>query len=388
MFINKEHLPQVLNSDDYTSARQFQREREAMLLPVWQLVGATSNLRNDGDFLTLELLGHPLIVWNSGGAYHTFLNVCPHRFSRIKGQTRGCAPNRLQCQYHGWEFDDRGHTRKIPDAPSFKPMTQGTLGLKKYRTETCGQLIYMNFTDEGPSLREYLGEVYPFAEESCSQDRLLVKTFVFDCEVNWKIRAENSLESYHLSQVHRKTFGMTPEPEICFHELNPTWTLVRTYQQAARPWQRKLDDLAQRLAHMENKGEYRHYIVYPNLIFSRTRMFSCAEAICPVSATRTRNVLILFSHKSRSGKLTSRILCKVLAAVGRWYVYRAAMEDMAIIKEVQVGHMSAQRPSEGVISVREERCFHFQEYVRNATRPPLRRTVAVTGNPPSRRVSS
>ncbi len=369
MFVNTEHLPQVLNSDDYTSPEQFQREMDALFLPSWQLVGTKSDLPNDGDFQTLQLLGQPLIVWNSGGAYHTFLNVCPHRFSRIKGEQHGCSPDRLQCQYHAWEFDDAGHTRKIPDAPSFKPMTQGALGLQKYRTETCGQLIFANLTDEGPSLAEYLGEVYDFAAEFCSEHRTLAASAEFEYDVNWKIKVENSLESYHLTQVHKGTFGRTPEPEICFHELKPRWTGFKTFQPAATPWQRRLDDLTHRLAHTENTNEFRHYIVYPYIMFGRARLFSWVEALYPISATRTHNVMKLFSHKSRSGKLSSRILCKILAVWGKRYFTRVAFEDLHIIQEVQAGHMSARRPSEGVVSIREERCFHFQEYVKNATRP-------------------
>ncbi|MEX2285875.1 MAG: aromatic ring-hydroxylating dioxygenase subunit alpha [Planctomycetaceae bacterium] len=369
MFVNKEHLPQVLTSDDYKCPKHFEREMETMFLPSWQIVATKADLPNDGDFLTLELLGQPLIIWNSGGTYHTFLNVCPHRFSRIKGEARGCSPNRLQCQYHAWEFDDTGNTRKIPDAPSFKPMTQGALGLKKYRTETCGQVICVNLTDEGPSLKEYLGEVYDVAFEYCSEDRMFAATFEFEYDVNWKIKVENSCETYHLSQVHKKTFGQTPDQEMCFHELHPRWTAFTIYQPAGRPLHRRLDDLTHRLAHTKNNNEFRHYIVYPYLMFGRARLFTWAEAIHPISATRTRNVIHLFSHKSRSGKLSSRILCKILAAWGKRYTYQAAMEDLGVIKEVQAGHMSTRRPSEGVVSIREERCFHFQEYVKNATRP-------------------
>jgi hypothetical protein len=76
----------------------------------------------------------------------------------------------------------------------------------------------------------------------------------------------------------------------------------------------------------------------------------------------------LFCHKSRSGKLTSRLLCKFLAAWGKRYFYRVALEDIPILHEVQKGYDSVCRPSEGLISTREERCFHFQNWIKRATR--------------------
>ncbi len=147
MFLSDTHLPQALRPEDYTSAEQFDREIETLFLPGWHFIATAADLPKDGDFRTFELLGYPLIVWRTGGEYHTFLNVCPHRFSRISKESCGHADETLQCQYHGWEFDSSGNTRKIPDAVSFKPLTKGSLSLTKIRTETCGQLIFVNLTD-------------------------------------------------------------------------------------------------------------------------------------------------------------------------------------------------------------------------------------------------
>jgi hypothetical protein len=42
-------------------------------------------------------------------------------------------------------------------------------------------------------------------------------------------------------------------------------------------------------------------------------------------------------------------------------------EDSSVITAVQQGLASAERPNGGLLSVREERCFHFQNYVKRET---------------------
>ena len=79
MFLHDTHLPQLLAPGDYTSPEQHRRELETLFLPGWHLVGTASDLPREGDFLTTELFGHPLLVWRKDGEFHTFLNVCPHR---------------------------------------------------------------------------------------------------------------------------------------------------------------------------------------------------------------------------------------------------------------------------------------------------------------------
>jgi CBS domain containing-hemolysin-like protein len=92
MFVNKEHLPQVLTSDDYKCPKHFEREMETMFLPSWQIVATKSNLPNDGDFQTLgglvfETLGR---VPEEGdhfqlaGTEFTVLEVVDHAIRRLR----------------------------------------------------------------------------------------------------------------------------------------------------------------------------------------------------------------------------------------------------------------------------------------------------------------
>jgi phenylpropionate dioxygenase-like ring-hydroxylating dioxygenase large terminal subunit len=367
MFVSSEHLPQLLSSEDYTSTEQYKREVNELFLPAWHLIGTADELPNDGDFLTTNLFGRPLIVWNRGGSFRTFLNVCPHRFSRLVHADCGQIDGNIVCQYHGWEFDDAGCTRKIPDARSFRPMVQGSLGLTAYRTETCGKLIFASLAEQGPSLAEFLGAGYDIAANHASKQQRLCASLEFEYDVNWKIKVENSLESYHLEMVHTSTFGQVPKAEECYHELHPRSSRFWTAQEPSGYWQKQLDRIARRLAHTEITDTFEHSIHYPHIMLGSMGLFRWAEMVLPLSATRTWNVMKLYSYGGTSGTLKSRILCWILGQWGKRFLTKVAIEDQGIIGEVQRGHCSPAKPSEGVISVREERCFHFQDYISRLT---------------------
>ena len=90
MFLNETHLPQRLTVEHYTSPEQYRIEMDRLVLPSWQLVGTTADLKRDGDFFTYELLDYPLIVWRCDGKPRTFLNVrgstADRNFSALTGE--------------------------------------------------------------------------------------------------------------------------------------------------------------------------------------------------------------------------------------------------------------------------------------------------------------
>ena len=369
MFINETHLPQVLTPLDYTSEEQYRRELEQLFLPGWHCIATFSDFPQDGDFLTTELFDHPLILWRTGDEYHTFLNVCPHRFARLHSEPCGHAGARLKCQYHGWEFDCSGDTQEIPDAQSFKPMKKGVLGLTQYRTETCGQLIFVTLNDEAPSLRDYLGAGFEIGEKLCGPDRRLAATFDYEIDTNWKCKVENSLESYHVDMVHPKTFIRAPEAADCEHELETGWTTYATVQEAPTAWHRLLDRLMNRLAHGESDDEYKHYHFYPNTMFGKMKLFSWMEWTISLSPGRTRVIGKFFCYKGRSGRLVSRLLSRGLAKWVAGFFATLRDEDCTVLEEVYRGLKAPHQPSEGLVSIREERCFHFQKYIECVTSP-------------------
>ena len=129
MFVSETHLPQLLPPEAYTTRSWYERELESVLRPAWWAVALESEFPEEGSFVTFDHVEGPVILRRSGGAIRGYRNVCPHRLAKLTSCVSGTCPV-LTCGYHGWEFDDSGATRRIPDAPSFRPLEKGRLGLE------------------------------------------------------------------------------------------------------------------------------------------------------------------------------------------------------------------------------------------------------------------
>lgn len=361
MFISQSHLPQILGPEFYTDERILGREVERLFLPGWHCVGALPDVPNDGDYFTTELFGRPLIVWRRGDEIHTFLNVCAHRASTLSDKPCGQMGERLKCQYHGWEYDETGSTRKIPDAKSFRPMEKGEASLKRFRTAACGELIYVTLDDDAPELREYLGPVYNYGEQWFSADHQMIMSEDVHHDCNWKVVVENFLEGYHLEAVHKKTFKTFSDERNCTHEFHDLWDLYTDdYSQDPKG---RLERLACRFGRIDRELVWKHLLRYPNVIYGRTAVYSFAQTIVPMRRDHCRVITRIFSYPGRPGRLRRRLMGPLLRSVGRRFWRQVIAEDAAIFPSIQRGIASPEHPTGGLISIREERIFPFQQYI-------------------------
>ena len=156
MFVHQSRLKHVLPPECYWKEEFHQLELAQVFQSTWHLVASKSDIPNVGDFLTLELLDKPLIIRNFGDQIHTFLNVCGHRHCMLTNEPKGNSP-RLRCQYHGWEYDEDGRTGRIPEAKCFAPWERDRAHLPKFRTECCGELIFVSLDPHVCSLETFLG---------------------------------------------------------------------------------------------------------------------------------------------------------------------------------------------------------------------------------------
>ncbi|MEZ6103609.1 MAG: aromatic ring-hydroxylating dioxygenase subunit alpha [Pirellulaceae bacterium] len=363
MFVHSTHLPQLLSPEHYFGGDAYQAELRNIFLPSWQLVGTVSQVRSDGDFFTRQLFDRPIIVWRHGESLRAFINVCPHRFATLTSSSCG-RMSPLVCQYHGWEFDGDGCTRKIPDAQSFRPLSHNSAKLTAVRVETCGQLIFVCFDPQTPPLNEWLGDVHTRIAALCGPTRPHVDTLDKPLNANWKIAVENAIESYHIDCVHGRTFQKSPPADRCDHELCEQGSSFETTEPPpVGRWQQFGERLYHHLLGWPYHELYRHEIVHPNLMLGRSRTFSWAMTAHPTSARHSQLLLFLYCHPPNRTNPFSRSLFWVAKKYAARFTRTAIEEDMAILPPVQQGLESAELPRGGLISVREERVHHFQKYV-------------------------
>lgn len=366
MFLSTTHHPQLLAPECYFSSEQHERELRRMFLPGWHFVGTLADLRRDGDYLTTELFGRPILLYQKGGTVHGFFNVCAHRFSMLTCQNRGNMPT-LRCQYHGWEYDDCGKTRKIPDARSFRPLSEGQFGLAPLRTKICGQLVFVCLTEDAPCLADYLGPHQQQCELWFGDDRSRILHREIEVDVNWKVKIENTLESYHIDCVHSRTFGRSPIATACTHTFDDRGSLFTTDEPPASRVHRWADSLLFSVMGRSRDATYKHWIVHPNLMYGQAGLLTWVEVVVPLSPVRSRIMLTMFCQRSARRNPLARLTQAIVGRVSRRFALRALDEDLAIVTAVQRGLQSPQRPAGGLISIREERIFHFQKYVQKLT---------------------
>jgi phenylpropionate dioxygenase-like ring-hydroxylating dioxygenase large terminal subunit len=360
----------VLPASAYTSQEQFNLEVERLFKPGWHCIGTVQDLPRIGGYFTFNLFGTPLIVWRTDENIRSFLNVCPHRFSILTKEKCGNADSFLKCPNHGWKFDKTGRVCHIPDAKSFIPM-KNNFSLKKYQNQLCGSLIFITLSKDPIPLREFLGPGFELAQKLFSDPYNLIGTVDCHVDVNWKVKVENTVEEYHLETVHAKTFGKytakIPEEEICWNTLEENWTCFATTQQISGKLFRSAMALARRIMGIEREKKYEHFIFYPNITFGTLQTFPWVEMIFPVSPRKTQVLVKLFQRSPTRRNPISLMVSSILSFFHKKSAKLISAEDNAILPGIQQGIETAEHPSKGIISRREERVAHFQKYIQAHT---------------------
>ena len=190
----------------YTDPAFLQAELSNIFSQDWFCVGRADALANEGDYLTLDLAGQPIVALRDGqGKLRAMSNVCRHRMSTLL-QGRGNIRS-IVCPYHAWTYNLDGRLRGAP------AMDQNTAFCKSdvvLPAVACAEWLGWLFVSLNPKARPVAQElaqvqelVGDFAMETYSET--FFETHVWD--TNWKILAENFMESYHLPVCHAGTIG-------------------------------------------------------------------------------------------------------------------------------------------------------------------------------------
>lgn len=372
MFVSQTHLPQLLAEAHYVDRAFHEREIDALFMPGWHCVGVADQFPREGDYRTTELFGRPLLCWRVENRFRVFLNVCAHRFCTLTDRPCGRAAGHIKCQYHGWEYDETGNTCRIPDAQSFRPLKKGELGLKEYRTETVGQLIFMTFSDAAPSLAEFLGpELMEICQTWFSPDHRITLVNDLALRCNWKIAIENVLESYHIACVHPQTFTQFPDQARCTHDFHATYDhYIDDYRN--HPSSARGERFIQALIGAPTEYRWHHILRYPNVVLGGATPWHYIQMIWPVAPDASRSLTFLMHYSGPKGSAWAFLLHRALKRLGAAFSRRVQQEDADIYPSVHRGTVAPDRPyGGGLISAREERIFAFQEYLLRSTGSPL-----------------
>ena len=296
MFIHRQLLQPLLTPKDYFSSETAEAEQEKLFRPAWHAVASLADLPRKGSYLAFELFGTPVLIQRGDERRcRAFLNVCSHRHCRLVNDGKGQMPG-LRCQYHGWEYKPDGRTAKIPDAGCFRPFDREQAALRALRLELCGDLLFVCLASEGPSLREFLGDVYDSIAACFASPWRQAARYEYQYQANWKVPIENSMETYHVPSVHKGYFaGVYPSEEMQEHSLSENSTTLR-YDLSDEPAVAKREALTRRmLGGPRRTGMYTHHIAHPHLMFVMTDLIMTLQVFFPTGPVTSRSISWVFT---------------------------------------------------------------------------------------------
>lgn len=190
----------------YTSESFLAAELDSIFRQDWFCAGRASRLSEPGDYHTLELAGQPvLIVRDKSGQLRAHSNVCLHRMSTLlegSGNT-----NSIVCPYHAWTYNLDGSLRGAPAMQANHSFCKEELKLPAVRCEEWLGWIMLSLNPDAPPVAEHLSAAAAMINDYGAEHYVesFYETHVWD--TNWKVLAENFMESYHLPVCHAGTIG-------------------------------------------------------------------------------------------------------------------------------------------------------------------------------------
>ncbi len=252
----------------YTSEEFLAQEIEHVFAKDWFCAGRASSLKQPGDYITLELAGQPIMVLrDADGGLRAQSNVCLHRMSTLlegAGNTRS-----IVCPYHAWTYNLDGSLRGAPAMTLNEGFKKQGYCLPQVRCEEWLGWIMVSLNPDAKPATEGLSEVEDLVGQYGMENytETFHETHVWD--TNWKVLAENFMESYHLPVCHAGTIGGLSKLE----EMDcPPGKEAFNYHFILKD-----DNLKIALAHPTNKrleGNWRRtttlLAIYPSLLITLT----------------------------------------------------------------------------------------------------------------------
>lgn len=180
----------------YTSDEVFNLDLDAIFGKQWIFVASEAEIREPGDYVTIEFGKTSVIVIRDDDENVQVLhNVCRHRGARILQPGSGAVGN-LVCGYHQWTYSPEGEL--IYASAASESFDKSCYSLRKVAFRSISGLIFINMSDEpNNDIDEVATLVEPyFAAHQLGRSKVAHQIDLIE-EGNWKLSMENNRECYH-----------------------------------------------------------------------------------------------------------------------------------------------------------------------------------------------
>ena len=165
----------------------------------WLFAGHACEIRNPGDWLTLQVETDSLIVIRGeDGAVRALHNVCRHRGSQIVAQGRG-STKRLVCPYHQWTYDTKG---ALTFCRGMHELDKAEFSLKNVQCEVVEGLIFISLAENPAPFAAARELMAPYLKPQGLERAKVAKQVDYEIHANWKLVWENNRECFHCNINH------------------------------------------------------------------------------------------------------------------------------------------------------------------------------------------
>ena len=191
----------TLPSNYYVNPELLTVEKRKIFWRTWQIAGRSEQVRNAGDYITVDLLGEPLvIVRGSDEVLRGFYNVCRHRAGPA---AEGCGSRKVfRCGYHGWTYSLDGRLVNAPEMEGVANFCAEELRLRPIQVGEWEGQVFVNLDPDAPPLLNALRELLEQAGKYRFGEMQMRGRREYYMQCNWKVYIDNYLEGYHLPSVH------------------------------------------------------------------------------------------------------------------------------------------------------------------------------------------
>ena len=193
-----------LKAEAYVDAAWFEVDQKEIIAKTWQWVCHVEKVRSPGNYVTIEIAGHPIaVVRDREGVLRAFYNVCKHRAHALL--TGEGDITRIMCPYHAWVYKLDGQLVRAPHTENLDGFEPKEICLDEVQVEEFCGFVYVNLDPSAASLAERSGDLATEIRHWAPDiDQLtFAHRLTYDIKSNWKNVVDNFLECYHCPTAHK-----------------------------------------------------------------------------------------------------------------------------------------------------------------------------------------
>ncbi|WP_235734378.1 aromatic ring-hydroxylating oxygenase subunit alpha [Nocardioides alcanivorans] len=206
----------------YADPAFYELEVDRILRKDWHAIARVEQVPGRGDFITVDLLGEPLVVVRgTDEAVRVLSRVCRHRYADVTADRSGMVPacgtiERFECPYHMWTYRLDGSLLNAVDMQRRSEFDPALYSLPEVRSEIWQGFIFVNL-DAETTIPLGMEPVDHFLGQYDLSDWRVVSSKDWgELDAGWKPVVENAMEFYHHLGAHQHTLeemlpGLTAE---------------------------------------------------------------------------------------------------------------------------------------------------------------------------------